>query len=64
MKLKCEILSVETRGDTIAISLQGKSPTDADWRPLSPQTIIVTQTEKMAKALYVGRRVEIEVRLK
>ena len=64
MKLQCEVLSVDCNGESLTVDLQGKSETDADWRPMTRQTVQVPYTARNAKAFYIGRKVEITVKVK
>lgn len=61
MKIRCEILSVETHGESLSITLQGKGKSDADWRPMVRQIIGIASTQKNQKQFHVGRTIEIEV---
>lgn len=61
MKLKCSVTAVEDCGDTLRVRLQGKSPTDADWRAICPQVIEIANSGGANRAFYVGRQVIITV---
>lgn len=61
MKLRCEVVWVESHGDTLVVSFQGSPPSAADWRPLGRQSIEIPATAAHQKAFYVGRVVELRV---
>jgi hypothetical protein len=64
MKIKCEVTAVETTGDGLKISLQGKPPLAAEWRPDEYQQITVPINDAHAMTFYVGRKVIITVKPK
>lgn len=61
MKLRCEILAVESRGLNLGVKVQGKQANGADWRDINAFTIEIPSHERTAKAFYVGRIITIEV---
>ncbi len=61
MKIKAEVLSVETIGDALSLLLQGKATTDADWRPHLRLRLQVPETKTNRRAFYVGRKVSVTV---
>lgn len=62
MKLRCEILSVESVFPDLRIKVQGKQPGGADWRSMNAFTIELPSHPATAKAFYVGRIITIEVK--
>lgn len=61
MKIAAEVTRVETTGDSLRVTMQGKPPRSADWHPLAAQIIEVPDHPQTRRAFYVGRRVTIEV---
>lgn len=61
MKLRVEVTKVETTGDCLRVTAQGKPTNAASWRPLVSQVIEVPDTEPTRRAFYVGRMVTITV---
>lgn len=64
MKIEASVIGVEDCGDTIKIAVQGKEPDSADWRPFSAHSFKVALTDRNAKAFYIGRKIEIEIKPK
>jgi hypothetical protein len=64
MILNCEVIGVETTGDTLRIKLQGNSLADAAWRNMNVQSIEISASGKVGSTFYVGRKVAISVRPK
>ena len=60
MKMKGEVIGVETQGDTLRVDIQAKGVSDACWRPLSKMSLVVASNEKQQKAFYVGRRINLD----
>lgn len=56
MKINCEVIAVETLGESLRVTLQGKPPKSADWRNLERQTIILPTTKSAERAFHIGRR--------
>lgn len=61
MKIKAEVLAVETIGDALRLQLQGKATTDARWRPYLRISLQVPETKTNRRAFYVGRKVLVTV---
>lgn len=61
MKLECTVTKVSNSGDSVAITLQGNHPQDADWRPRYTQEIEVSCSDKIKRAFYLGRKVVVTV---
>jgi hypothetical protein len=64
MKIEASVIGIESHGDTIQVTLQGKEPGSAQWRPWARQVFKVAENERNAKAFYIGRKVEIEIKPK
>jgi hypothetical protein len=64
VKIDCEIISVESNGESMAITLQGKPPSSAEWRNLERQKIVLPDSAVMRRALYLGRNVTLTMALK
>ena len=62
MKLRCEVLSVDSKFPDLTLRVQGKQRNGAEWRPMSAFTISIPAHDKTAKAFYVGRIITIEVK--
>ena len=62
MKLKLEILSVSSSGDTLELVLQGTTTNAARWRAHEKQTLRIPYTKASIKAFHVGRIVTVEVK--
>ncbi|MEQ1580890.1 MAG: hypothetical protein ABL964_09885 [Steroidobacteraceae bacterium] len=61
MKIKAEVIAVETSGDALDVSLQGKAEADAEWRPMLRFNVQVPESIKNRRAFYVGRDVRISI---
>ncbi len=61
MKIRCEVLAVESTGDAIRVRWQGRGVKDADWRPYMSGTIEVAHTKTSERAYHVGRVFTMEV---
>ncbi len=61
MKIKGEVIAVETMGESLRIDIQGKATSDAEWRPYSKMTFSVACIDKNARAFWIGRRVKVEI---
>jgi len=55
MKIRCEVLSVETTGDGLRVKWQGRGVRDAKWRPWSLGSFEIARTEVTLRAYHVGR---------
>lgn len=62
MKIHSEVLAVETIGDALRVTLQGKAETDADWRPYLKAHIDVPETLPNRRAYYIGRKVTLTLK--
>jgi hypothetical protein len=62
MKIRGEVLSVETDGDKLRVRLQGAAQKMAEWRSLLSIRIEVPDVVKNRRTYYVGRIVYIEVK--
>jgi hypothetical protein len=62
MKIRAEVIAVETHGDTLHVSLQGKGRGDAQWRPMGRHSIMVPATPANGRHYHVGRIVHLEAR--
>jgi hypothetical protein len=62
MKLKAEILSVETTGDTLQVRAQANELAAADWRSMVPVNFQIADTKRARDTMRVGRHLEIEIR--
>ncbi len=61
MKIKCTVTKVSNSGDTVSVVLRGNQSKDAGWRPRYEQAIEVSCSEKIKKAFYLGRKVDVIV---
>jgi len=61
MKLDCEVIGVETNGDSVDVKLQGSQTRSADWRRMGTHILTLDANSTIGKTFYVGRRVKIEV---
>lgn len=64
MKIEASVIGVESHGECIEVTLQGKEMNGADWRPLARQVFKVMDSDRNNKAFYIGRKVEIEIKPK
>lgn len=64
MKLECEVIAVETCGDSLRVKLQGKPPTAAEWRGVERQEILIPTTDAAQRTFHIGRKVTITVKPK
>lgn len=56
MKLKGEVLTVSTNGDSLSLTMQACEVAGADWRPLEKIEIRVRDIEANRRTFRVGRR--------
>lgn len=61
MNLDCHIIAVEDCGDRLRVRLQGAGNGDAEWRPMLPQLMEITNSGRAAKSFHIGRRVTITI---
>lgn len=61
MRIRCELLSVETTGDKLTLRYQGTQPLRAERRPLLTGTVEVPNNPTTQRAYYVGRTIYLEV---
>ena len=61
MKIRAEILAVETSGEQITIKLQGKNNSAAEWRPFGSYSFQVPATDANCRAYHVGRIVKLQI---
>jgi len=61
MKLKAEIISVTTNGETMMVRCQGKTNGEAEWRRWGNYEIELPDIIKNRKSLYLGRILEISI---
>lgn len=62
MKMKCEVLSAASAGNTLKLTLQGRQVKSPPWKPWCSLAIDIPATDKSQAAFHVGRRVIIELR--
>ncbi len=61
MKIDCEVIAVETQGDTLRVTLQGMPPAAAEWRGRERQMIIIPTSQRAERTFHVGRRVMLDI---
>jgi hypothetical protein len=62
MKIKAEVIAVETNGNSITVRMQGNQiGASAAWR-MEVQEIHISASKTNSRAFYIGRSVEIEVK--
>jgi len=61
MKIRAEVIDVQTNQETITIVLRGQSKRHASWRRLFCYEIQVPHSEPNCKTYYLGRIVHLEV---
>jgi len=61
MKVRAEILGVESHGDKLQVKVQGRQDRDAEWRPYLSFTFEVHDSQKARKAMHVGRMVRLQI---
>ena len=61
MKVRAEILSVETHGEKLCVKLQGRQDRDAEWRPYLSLSIEVHDSPRARKAMYLGRVLRLNI---
>jgi hypothetical protein len=64
MKLKGEVLKVETTGDFLEIELQTEVIGQAFWRPMGDLKFAIPDMEVNRKTFHVGRKVIFDVKPK
>jgi hypothetical protein len=64
MKLRAEILSVSTTGDTLTVGAQTKEVAAADWQQMTHLTFRVRDIAANRKALHVGRILTVTIEAK
>lgn len=62
MRMKGEILAVETTGDQLRIKVQAVGAADAEWRRMNVITFECPDLDAYRKALHVGRQLVIDIR--
>lgn len=62
MKINAEVLAVETIGDALRVTLQGKAEADAEWRPYLRAHIDIPETLPNRRAYFIGRRVTLQLK--
>lgn len=61
MKLKCEVVAVETDGTLLKLRLQGSRPDSAAWREMGVHSIQVDDTPRNCRAFHLGRTVTVSI---
>jgi hypothetical protein len=61
MKIRAEVLSVESIGDALRVKLQGSADGEAQWRPMLSLTVELPDQVRCRRNYYVGRHVTIRV---
>lgn len=61
MRIRAEVLSMETTGDCLRMRLQGRGEADAEWRPYLQLTLEIPDQLRNRRAYYVGRIITIKV---
>lgn len=61
MKMDCEVLGVESTGDTLQLKVQGRTTTAAAWRPWCKFTMEIPATDKAMRAFHIGRKVSVTI---
>lgn len=62
MRMKGEILAVETTGDKLRVKMQASGAADAYWRSMNVVTFECPDLPVYAKALHVGRLLIVDIR--
>lgn len=62
MRMRGDILSVETTGDKLRIKMQAAGAADANWREMNVVTFECPDLPAYRKALHVGRILVIDIR--
>ncbi len=63
MKMRCEVLTITSDGETLSVGLQGSPKASAKWRTLERQELKIPDTERSRRAFWLGRIVTIDLRL-
>jgi hypothetical protein len=61
MKIRAEIISLDTNGETMQVKLQGSASTDAEWRPGLRLSIELPDKGSIRKAYHLGRIIHLTV---
>ena len=64
MKIECEVIGVETTGESLCVRMQGLPSGAAQWRGVERQTITVPTTKRNERSFHAGRRVILTVATK
>lgn len=62
MRMRGEILAVETIGDRLRVKMQAVGAADAAWRPMNVVTFECPDLPAQRKALHVGRQLIVDIR--
>lgn len=62
MKLRGEIIGLETTGDQIVVRINANEVQAAEWRSGTPVEIRLSDTARHRDALRIGRAIELELR--
>jgi hypothetical protein len=62
MKMRAEVIAVETTGEKITVTMQAVSDGDADWRPMNVITLQCADKETNRKSFHLGRIFSLIVR--
>lgn len=63
MKIRAEVIGVETMGDKLAVTLQGNATRESQhYGRMGKHTVQVAATKANGKAYYVGRVIRFDMR--
>jgi len=63
MKIRAEVLAVETTGDQLSIKMQGNAPSaSAGWRTMEVVDVRLADTKINRRAFRVGRSVTVIIK--
>ena len=62
MRMKGEILAVETNGEKLFVKLQAVGAADASWRDMNVITFECPDIAAFRKSLHVGRHLVVDIR--
>lgn len=64
MKIRAEVVAVETMGDKLAVTMQGKTTREsARWGRYGKHRIEVQASKRNGQTYYVGRVLNLEMRV-
>jgi hypothetical protein len=62
MKIKAEVIAVESNGEKIKVRVQGIASSDPAWLSMSAHSFELYANQKNQRSYWIGRKVEIEIK--